>query len=462
MTARVLIIDDDRNLRRMLRSLLEEDGYAVDEADGGEDGIHRAAASEPDVILLDLVMPPGPDGLAVLERLHAAQPEIVVVMMSGKGTVADAVRATKLGAFQFLEKPLSPEGVFTTVRAAVDLAGLRAENCALRAAIPPAHDIVGDSPKMREIRTLIARVGPTPARVLITGESGTGKELVARAIHRQSPRAARTMVTVNCAAIPRDLVESELFGHEKGAFTGATQRRRGRFELADGSTLFLDEIGDLPLGAQAKLLRVLEESVLERVGGEHPKSIDVRVIAATNRDLAAETAAGGFREDLFFRLNVFPIRVPALRERLEDLPALVTHFARVAGARCARSPLVFEEAAIDRMRWHPWPGNVRELANAIERLTILSGGPTVGEGDVESVIGMADGRGPMAEGSGRKEMTGGLVEALDAFERSLIESALAAASGNVAEAARRLATDRANLYRRMRRLGLGRSDTETC
>jgi two-component system nitrogen regulation response regulator NtrX len=253
MTARVLIIDDDRNLRRMLRSLLEEDGYAVDEAEGGEDGIQRAATSEPDVILLDLVMPPGPDGLTVLERLHAAQPEIVVVMMSGKATVADAVRATRLGAFQFLEKPLSPEGVLTTARAAVDLAGLRAENRALRAALPAAHDIVGDSPRMREIRTLIARVGPTPARVLITGESGTGKELVARAIHRESPRAGKTMVSVNCAAIPRDLVESELFGHEKGAFTGATQRRRGRFELADGSTLFLDEIGDLPLGAQALL-----------------------------------------------------------------------------------------------------------------------------------------------------------------------------------------------------------------
>jgi two-component system nitrogen regulation response regulator NtrX len=456
MTARVLVVDDDRNLRRMLRSLLAEEGYAVDEAESGEDGIARAAAAEPDVILLDLVMPPGPDGLTVLERLHTAQPDTVVVMMSGKATVPDAVRATKLGAFQFLEKPLSPEGVLSTVRSAVDLAGLRAENRALHAAVPPAHDIVGDSPKMRAIRTLIARVGPTRSRVLITGESGTGKELVARAIHRESPRAARTMVSVNCAAIPRDLVESELFGHEKGAFTGATQRRRGRFELADGSTLFLDEIGDLPLGAQAKLLRVLEEDALERVGGEHPRPIDVRVIAATNRDLAAEAAGGGFREDLYFRLNVFPIHVPPLRDRLQDLPALVEHFARVAGARCARPPLAFDGPAMDRLRAHPWPGNVRELANAIERLTILCGGAAIGAGDVDAVLG------PAGRRASESVFDGSLTEALDAYERTLITRALKDASGNVAEAARQLATDRANLYRRMRRLGLSRSDADAC
>jgi DNA-binding NtrC family response regulator len=456
VTARILIIDDDRNLRRMLRSLLAEDGYEVDEAESGEDGISRAAVAEPDVILLDLVMPPGPDGLTVLERLHAAQPDVVVVMMSGKATVPDAVRATKLGAFQFLEKPLSPEGVLSTVRAAVDLAGLRAENRALRAAVPPAHDIVGNAPPMREIRALIARVGPTPARVLITGESGTGKELVARAIHRESPRAARTMVCVNCAAIPKALVESELFGHEKGAFTGATQRHRGRFELADGSTLFLDEIGDLPLGAQAKLLRVLEEGVLERVGGEHPKPIDVRVIAATNRDLAAEVAGGGFRDDLYFRLNVFPMHVPPLRERLEDLPALVAHFARVAGARCARPPLAFDRAAVDRLRAHPWPGNVRELANAVERLTILCSSAPAEAADVEAVLGATRPRVP------HPAADGGLTESLDAYERTLIARALTDAAGNVAEAARRLATDRANLYRRMRRLGLSRSDTGMC
>jgi two-component system nitrogen regulation response regulator NtrX len=408
------------------------------------------------VILLDLVMPPGPDGLAVLERLRAAQPDAVVVMMSGKATVPDAVRATKLGAFQFLEKPLSPEGVLGTVRAAVDVAGLRAENRALRAAMPPAHDIVGDTPAMRAVRTLITRVAPTPSRVLITGESGTGKELVARAIHRESPRAARTMVSVNCAAIPRDLVESELFGHEKGAFTGATQRRRGRFELADGSTLFLDEIGDLPTGAQAKLLRVLEEGVVERVGGEQPRAVDVRVIAATNRDLAAEAAAGGFREDLFFRLNVFPIHVPPLRTRLPDLPALVAHFATVAAARCARAPITFDAAAMSRLGAHPWPGNVRELANAIERLTILCTRPVASAADVDAILGSAARR-PAGPAPGDS-----LTDALDAYERTLIADALREASGSVAEAARRLATDRANLYRRMRRLGLSRWDTDAC
>jgi len=450
--ARVLIVDDDHNLRRMLRSLLVEENYRVDEAESGEVGLERAVGAEPDVVLLDLLMPPGPDGLAVLERLHVEQPEIVVVMMSGKATVADAVRATKLGAFHFLEKPLSPESVLTTVRAAVDYAGMRVENRALRAAIPPTHDLVGDSPPMQAIRTLIQQVAPTPSRVLITGESGTGKELVARAIHRESPRSARTMVSVNCAAIPGELVESELFGHEKGAFTGATQRRRGRFEIADGSTLFLDEIGDLPPGAQAKLLRVLEEHTVERVGGEHPKPIDVRVIAATNRDLAREAAEGGFREDLFFRLNVFPIRMPPLRERVEDLPALVAHFARVAATRCARRPLTFGDDAHRRLRDHPWPGNVRELANAVERLTIMGGDAPVTATAVDAVLGSAVRRVPDAEGAS-------LSAALDGYERSLIGRALDAAAGNVAEAARRLDTDRANLYRRMRRLGMSRTDT---
>jgi two-component system nitrogen regulation response regulator NtrX len=400
-------------------------------------------------------MPPGLDGLAVLQRLHLEQPEIVVVLMSGQATLADAVRATKLGAFHFLEKPLSPESVLTTVRAAVDYAGMRVENQALRAAMPATDDIVGDSSAMGVIRTLIQRVAPTPSRVLITGESGTGKELVAQAIHRQSPRSARTMVSVNCAAIPRELVESELFGHEKGAFTGATQRRRGRFELADGSTLFLDEIGDLPLGAQAKMLRVLEEHTVERVGGEHPKPVDVRVIAATNRDLAREASSGDFREDLFFRLNVFPIRVPPLRERLEDLPALVTHFARVAATRCARPPLAFGEDSLQRFRVHAWPGNVRELANAIERLTIMGGETAVHAGDVDAVLGSAVRHVAAPDAGGAASLS----EALEEYERALIDRALEDAAGNVAEAARRLDTDRANLYRRMRRLGLSRTDT---
>jgi two-component system nitrogen regulation response regulator NtrX len=458
VTARVLIVDDERNMRRMLRALLEAEGYAVDEAEGGDDALARIARSAPDVVLLDLVMAPGPDGLTALQRIRADHPDQAVIMMSGKASLADAVRATKLGAFQFLEKPLTPEAVLTTVRAALDLARARAENRALRAELPATPEIVGEGAAMREVRALIARVAPTPARVLVTGESGTGKELVARAIHGQSPRASRPMVCVNCAAIPRELVESELFGHEKGAFTGAVSRREGRFELAHGSTLFLDEIGDLPLEAQAKLLRVLEDRTVQRLGGRSAREVDVRVVAATNRNLEREVAEGRFREDLFFRLNVLPIRVPALRERLDDLPALVTHFAALAGARCARRPRAFPDAALRRLRAHHWPGNVRELANVIERLTIVGSDGPVSPEEINAVLGTEPLPTPPSEGV-RGEA--GLVAALDEYERDLIDRALAHASGNVAEAARRLQTDRANLYRRMRRLGLGRNDTET-
>jgi two-component system nitrogen regulation response regulator NtrX len=459
MTGRVLIADDERNLRRMLRALLEEDGYAVDEAEDGDEAVARLARAAPDVVLLDLVMPPGPDGLLTLQRLRAEHPDLTVIMMSGKASLADAVRATKLGAFQFLEKPLTPEMVLTTIRAALDLTRAKAENRALRAELPPAQEIVGAGPAINEVRSLVARVAPTPTRVLVTGESGTGKELVARAIHAQSPRAARPMVSVNCAALPRELVESELFGHEKGAFTGAVSRREGRFELAHGSTLFLDEIGDLPLDAQAKLLRVLEDRIVQRLGGGTGREVDVRLIAATNRDLAHEVADGHFREDLFFRLNVVPIRVPPLRERLEDLPALVTHFAAWAGARCARRPRAFPPAALARLRAHRWPGNVRELANVIERLTIVGGDGPVSPEEIDTILGWDPS--PAPHSAGGRGAEAGLVAALDTYERELIERALAGAAGNVAEAARRLDTDRANLYRRMRRLGLSRNDTET-
>jgi len=451
MTARVLIVDGDHNLRRMLRALLHDAGFAVDEADSGAEGLTQVAATEPDVVLLDLIMPPGPDGLAILERLHGTHPDTLVIMMSGKATLSDAVRATRLGAFQFLEKPLTPEAVVSAVRAAIDLAGTRAENRALRAELPTFHGIVGDSAPMWEVRDLIARVGPTPSRVLIVGESGTGKELVARALHASSPRASRPLVSVNCAALPRDLVESELFGHEKGAFTGAAQRRQGRFELADRSTLFLDEIGDLPLDAQGKLLRVLEEGAVERLGGERPKPVDVRVIAATNRDLERAVHDGTFREDLFFRLNVFPIEVPPLRERMDDLGPLVSHFAREAAARCARPARTFGDAAMRRLRAHRWPGNVRELANAIERLTIIGETGPVTAAEVDNVLGSAVLPAPPADAGNV-----GLAAALEQYERNLIELALADAGGNVAEAARRLDTDRANLHRRMRRLGVSR------
>ncbi len=454
MPHQVLIVDDEANIRRMLAALLRAEGFEVAEAGNGPAGLIALDGTEPDAIFLDLLMPPGPDGLETLRQIRARGSETPVIMMSGKAQLADAVRATQLGAFQFLEKPLSPEAVLVTLRSAIELRRTRTENRALRQALAPRDEMVGSSPALEQIRQLIAQVAPTDARVLITGGSGTGKELVAAAIHRASRRANETFVTVNCAAIPRELVESEMFGHERGAFTGASERRLGRFELADGGTLFLDEVGDLNLEAQAKLLRTLETGVLQRLGAEQPTKVNVRVIAATNRRLDQTVANGGFREDLFFRLNIFPIHIPLLRDRPEDIPALVPHLAR--RARPGR-PQEYTPEALRALAQYPWPGNVRELANLVERLAIIAG-ETIGPAEIAQVLPARlaepgsrawpeDALPPSAEGTP-------LSEALDNYERNLIAQALARAEGNVAEAARLLVTDRANLYRRMKRLGL--------
>ena len=449
MSDRVLIVDDEANIRRMLAALLREEGMTVVEAPNGNAALLQLDDADPDVILLDLLMPPGPDGLDTLVRFRERGRTMPVIMMSGKAQLNDAVRAVKLGAFQFLEKPLTPESVLVTIRAALELHRARAENRALQAELSRRGTLIGDSPPIRQVRELVARVAPTEARVLITGESGTGKELVATAIHAASRRLGRAFVTVNCAAIPRDLVESEMFGHERGAFTGATERRLGRFELAHGGTLFLDEIGDLSAEAQAKLLRTLETGELQRIGAEGSVRVDARVIAATNRRLDDEVGEGNFREDLYFRLHVFPIHLPSLREHLEDLPALVAYLAERVRPRQAAA---FTPAALSALAGYSWPGNVRELANLVERLSILSG-PVVDAHDVRAVL--RDGPPPPAAiaASGRP-----LNEALDEFERALIAAALAQARGNVAEAARVLRTDRANLYRRMRRLGLDKRE----
>jgi two-component system nitrogen regulation response regulator NtrX len=445
--SQVLLVDDEINIRRMLAALLREEGFTVAEAPNGNAALLQLEEIDPDVVLLDLLMPPGPDGLETLVSLRERGRHTPVIMMSGKAQLADAVRAVKLGAFQFLEKPLAPESVLVTVRAALELNRTRAENRALHAELGRRSALVGESAAMQQVRALIARVGPTEARVLLTGESGTGKELAAAAVHAASRRAGRPFVTVNCAAIPRDLVESEMFGHERGAFTGATERRLGRFELAHTGTLFLDEIGDLSADAQAKLLRTLETGDLQRLGAEGTQRVDVRIVSATNRRLEDAVADSEFREDLFFRLNVFPIRLPPLRERLEDLPALVAHLAERMRPRQAPE---FTPQALDALAGYAWPGNVRELANLVERLSILSG-PTVDAGAVRQVLrGAAPA--PAAMALGRP-----LSEALDDFERGLIGAALTQAQGNIAEAARLLQTDRANLYRRMRRLGLDRA-----
>ena len=444
--AQVLLVDDEANIRRMLGALLQSEGFAVTEAPNGNAALLLLEQVDPDVVLLDLLMPPGPDGLETLSRMRDRGDAPPVIMMSGKAQLTDAVRAVKLGAFQFLEKPLSPEAVLVTVRAALELNRTRAENRALQQELGRRGALVGSGPAMQQVRALISRVAPTEARVLITGESGTGKELVAAAIHWESRRKGRPFVTVNCAAIPRDLVESEMFGHERGAFTGATERRLGRFELAHGGTLFLDEVGDLSQEAQAKLLRTLETGELQRIGAESSTRIDTRIIAATNRQLSDSVSNGNFREDLYFRLNVFPIELPPLRRRLEDLPALVTHLAeRVRPGHPAR----FTEAALAALAAYPWPGNVRELANLIERLSILSG-PVVDAAEVRQVL-----RGSTSGSAFTPALLGrSLADTLDDYERDLISAAVAQAQGNMAEAARILQTDRANLYRRMRRLGV--------
>src|SRR5438093_9925131 len=437
----------------MVAALLESEGFETAEAANGSAGIAAVERDAPDVVLLDLMMPPGPDGLATLEQIRKRAPHVPVVMMSGKANLADAVRATKLGAFQFLEKPLTPEGVLVALRSALELGRTLAENERLHEQLGDADPLVGSSAAMEDLRALIARVAPTESRVLITGESGTGKELVASAIHRQSARGNKPFVTVNSAALPRDLVESEMFGHERGAFTGATERRQGRFELADSGTLFLDEVGDLGSEAQAKLLRVLEGGVVERVGGERPFAVNVRVIAATNKDLPHAVRRGQFREDLWFRLNVLPIHIPALRERPEDIAPLVRHFAERCAARLGR-PVKFDAGAVPLLAAYAWPGNVRELANIVERLAILATAELITAAEVARVLpNNGSPIGTPASGEPWRDIA--LSDTLDQYERELIAKALSAARGNVAEAARRLQTDRANLYRRMRRLGIG-------
>ncbi|MFL5578473.1 MAG: sigma-54-dependent transcriptional regulator [Gemmatimonadaceae bacterium] len=469
--ASVLIVDDEPNIRRMVGALLASEGYEVRDAADGESGIARAAESEPDVALVDLMMPGAIDGIGALAKLRERYPELPVIMMSGKAGLSDAVRATKLGAFNFLEKPLSPEGVLLALASALELRQARRTARVLREDLGLAGEMIGASPAIQRVRELIDRVAPTDARVLISGESGTGKELVAAAIHNGSARRDKAFVRVNCAAIPRDLVESEMFGHERGAFTGATDRRIGRFELAHQGTLFLDEVGDLGAEAQAKLLRAIEAREIERVGGGKPIRVDVRILSATNKDLARAVSEGTFREDLFFRLNVIPLVLPPLRERPDDVPELVRHFSALHRARTGSPVPAWTPSALELLVRYRWRGNVRELANIVERLAILHPGQEVTSEHVREVlpIDREAGAGGVGGGAHRgdahapagadallgPEGTRPLTETLDEYERLLITRALSVAGGNVAEAARRLQTDRPNLYRRMRRLGIG-------
>ena len=437
----------------MVGALLTSEGFEVRDAGDGASGVARVAELDPDLVLLDLMIPGTMDGMAVLEKLREGFPDLPVIMMSGRAGLADAVKATRLGAINFLEKPLTPEGVLLAITSALELRMARRERTALRADLGIAGELVGDSPAMRELRTMIQRVAPSDARILITGESGTGKELVASAVHAESKRRDRPFVRVNCAAIPRDLLESEMFGHERGAFTGATERRIGRFELAHTGTLLLDEVGDLGPEAQSKLLRAIEAKEIERVGGGRPIKVDVRILAATNHDLERAVRDGRFREDLFFRLNVIPISVPPLRERPSDIPALVRHFAALQRRRSAQPAPEWRDDAVQYLARHRWPGNVRELANIVERLSILYAGLSISAVEVAAVLPLGDRAiaSPLLPDLVQPDIT--LSDALDEYEKLLISRALSAANGVVAEAARRLRTDRPNLYRRMKRLG---------
>ena len=448
MRPAILIVDDEAGVRSALSAVLRDEGYGVEAVESGEACLDRAVRSTYDVIILDIWLP-GMDGLATLAKLKERGVDVPIVMISGHGNIESAVRAIKLGAFDFVEKPLSLEKTVLVVGNAVRQRRLEAENRELRATVDRRQTLVGDSYVMRQLLEQVAMAAPTNGRVLIHGENGTGKELVARSIHARSRRARGPFIDVNCAAIPEELIESELFGHMKGAFTGAIADRRGKFELADGGTLFLDEIGDMSLKTQAKVLRALQEQIVEPVGGVASVKVDVRVIAATNKDLPAEIRAGRFREDLYFRLNVIPIFVPPLREREADVLLLAEHFiaefAREYGRRRKRP----DAGAATGLRSYRWPGNVRELRNVIERLMIMVPGDTITLPDLAFLEGSAS---VSPEPPGQPSLP--LHEARDRFEREYIIRALAAHHGNISRTADALGVERSNLYRKMRGFGI--------
>lgn len=451
MNGSVLIIDDEPGIRRSLRGLLEDEGYHVSEAHTGEEGIQAADEVSPDLIMLDIVLG-GIDGLEVLASLVEKGYEYPIIVMSGHATLDNAIRAIKLGATNFLEKPLAAEKVLAEVSTAVELGKLRRENENLKAEIGYRYKMVGESPVMQRLRERIRKVAPTKATVLILGESGTGKELVARAVHADSDRVDRSFVQVNCAAIPKDLIESELFGHEKGAFTGATSMHRGRFEQADGGSIFLDEVADTSLETQARLLRVLQEGEVQRVGSEKIMVVDVRVVAASNQNLALLMEEGRFREDLYYRLNVLPIQVPPLRNRLEDIPALaaefISQFARVNN----RHPVELTASGMEALMTGRWPGNVRELKNAVERLMILHEGMSVGAEEVREILPSTGRAEESSDDVDDSEMS--LKDRLEAYEVKLLTLELQKNNGVVSRVAEQLNTDRANLYRKLKRYGL--------
>ena len=445
MKSRILVIDDDASVRDSLKMILEYDGYECQLARSGQEGVDGVERDTPDLVFLDVKMP-GMDGLDVLRKIRENDETVPVVMISGHGTVTTAVEATKLGAFDFLEKPLSTERVKVTIRNALDQRKLRDENRSWRKADRVRHEMVGESSALSRVMEEIQLAAPVRSAVLIQGESGVGKELVARAIHRHSPRAKERFVQVNCAAIPDDLIESELFGHEKGSFTGATEKQIGKFEQADRGTIFLDEVGDMTLKTQAKVLRVLQEGEVERLGSSRTMKVDVRVLAATNKDLDQAIEDSEFREDLYFRLSVLPIKVPPLRERAEDIPQLVRHFSDLFARENNFKPKRFTDAALEALSRLGWRGNVRELRNSVERLLVMTSGDAVDLPEVQSVLRVDEKPG----GSGVTATSARtLREFKEISERAFLVGKLRELGWNISKTAEEIDTPRSNLYKKL-------------
>ncbi len=444
-----MIVDDEPSIRNSLEGVLEDEGYKVISASDGYGALKLVEEEMPDLVILDIWMP-GIDGIETLKRMRELHRSLQVIMISGHGTIETAVTATKLGAFDFIEKPLSLEKTLVTIQNAFNYRQLRDENLILRQKAKGKYNLTGESPAIHELRETIERVAPTQATVLIVGENGTGKELVARAIHHLSPRSTRPLVEVNCAAIPEELIESELFGHERGAFTGANERRRGRFDLAHNGTLFLDEIGDMSLKTQAKTLRILEEQRFERVGGTKTIQVDVRIIAATNKDLKQEIAEGWFREDLYYRLNVIPVHVPPLRDRTDDIPLLVEDFLEEFALESSIDRKQVAGEVIPAMQRYPWPGNVRELKNFIERLVILVPDDLIALHHLPASFIQASGQ---ATASNALDQPNFKVARMQ-FEKEYLLKKLEEHRWNVSQTAEAIGIERSHLHRKIRAYGV--------
>ncbi len=448
MNETILVVDDEIAICQSLKAILEDEGYQVLTASSGEEAIKIVAEEMPQLVLLDIWLP-GIDGLETLKVLHAAHPNVLIIMMSGHGTIETAVKATKLGAFDFIEKPLSLDKVIILVSNALNVVRLEEENILLKQKVSHQFELTGSSSAITELKEMIGIVAPTNAWILIMGENGTGKELVARSIHHLSRRSHKPIVEVNCAAIPEELIESELFGHEKGAFTGATEKKRGKFDLAHEGTIFLDEVADMSLKAQAKILRILQEKKFERVGGNKVIDMDVRVLAATNKDLEKEMEAGRFRQDLYYRLHVIPLRVPPLRERKEDIPFLVERFLRDFAAKEGQPLKTVSDGALQKLMGHDWPGNVRELKNIVERLIILTPSNEIRADDLPELSLRSEASAAAPEPA---QVTDSLRDARLDFERQFIIKKLEEFDGNISRTAEAIGLERSNLHKKLKSL----------